>query len=132
MMRLAAFALVAAAGCSAGTGTSTTASRCDDVPAALVQAIAGGLTLQGGGPLSRASAVRSSSFEKVWFVAAEIDGPGMEKSGNVGVWVTNDLSANGVIGAVDGLAREFSDWGVRSDVSRSDDGYQAARACLGA
>jgi hypothetical protein len=55
----------------------------------------------------------------------------VEAAGDVGVWVTNDLSANGTIGAVDGFADQFSDWGVRTDVSRTDDGYAAARACVG-
>jgi hypothetical protein len=46
-------------------------SRCETVPAALVSAISTGL--EGGTNLSKSSAVRSTAFEKVWFVAAEID-----------------------------------------------------------
>ena len=126
----AAFMLAACGGGGSGDAGGGTANRCESVPAAAVDAIEAGMTVSGGGSLSRAQAVRSNDFEKVWFVAAEIDGPGMEGAGDIGVWVTNDVNGGGTIGAVDGFAHQFSDWGVRSDVSRSDDGYSEARACL--
>lgn len=80
----------------------------------MIAAIAQGLTVDGGGTLdaSTARAVRSADFERVYFIAAEIDGPGMEAAGEVGVWASNRLEPGaGLVFAVDGLAHEFSDWG---------------------
>ena len=34
-----------------------------------------GLTVQGGGTLKNAQAVKSEDFENVYFISAEIDGP---------------------------------------------------------
>jgi hypothetical protein len=123
--------LGALAACSSTPGGQLAApSRCEPVPAALVSAISSGLTVNGGGSLSNAQAVRSTSFSKVWFVAARINGSGMGAD-SVGVWATNDLAGAGMVYAIDGLAHEFSDWGVAKDISRSDDGYAEARACAG-
>lgn len=60
--------------------------RCEDVPRALVDAIATGLTVQGGGTLRQAQAVKSEDFDRVYFVSAEIDGAGLEGSGDIGTW----------------------------------------------
>jgi len=45
------------------------------VPKALVSGIETGLTVQGGGTLKNAQAVKSEDFENVYFISAEIDGP---------------------------------------------------------
>lgn len=76
--------------------------------------IAQGLTVSGGGSLDAvtARAVRSTDYDQVFFIAAEIDGTGMESAGEIGVWASNSLEpGQGLIFAVDGLATEFSDWG---------------------
>jgi hypothetical protein len=139
MRCLAIATLVLAAACGGG-GTDARepeASRCEPVSRELLDAIASGLTVTGGGTLSDGAAVKSNDFEKVWFVAAEIDGPGIEGSGDIGVWSTNgDPSGppSGLIFAVDAVGNEFSDWGDGSStdaqLSMSDDGATEAEACL--
>jgi hypothetical protein len=108
-------------------------SRCQPVPAALVEGIASGLTVTGGGSLRDAAAVRSDDFESAFFISAEVDGPGIEGDGDVGTWVTNRLEG-GVIYSVDAVAREFSDWGDGGDTdaefSLSDDGAEESRDCV--
>jgi hypothetical protein len=147
MRRLATMLVLAAivsAGCDtnvdagpADGDTTDASSRCESVSRKLLHAITTGLTVSGGGSLSEAAAVRSSDFEKVWFVAAEIDGPGLEGSGDVGIWATNgdpSRRPSGLIFAVDAIAKEFSDWGDGStadaQLSISDDGAQEAADCL--
>ena len=116
-----------------GSGSTSDVSRCRSASAAAAR-IAEGLTVDGGGSLRYAQAVRSSEFDSVWFVAAEIDGAGIEADGDVGVWATNDLS-DGLIFSVNALAREFSDWGDggRTDAafSMANDGAEEARDCVG-
>lgn len=103
------------------------AAGCDRAPAALLSAIETGLTVTGGGSLSNGYIVRSSDYEQVYFVAAQIEGEGMDDS--VGVWATNDPDGGGLIFAAEGLAREFSDWGDGPGFSSSDDGLSEARDC---
>ena len=129
-----AVAMIAA--CADDDDSSSRSSRCVTVAGDLVAGIETGLTVSGGGTLRRpAFAVRSGDFERVWFVAAEIDGSGMEGGGQVGVWATNrdpavGASSPGLIFAADGLAREFSDWGEGPGFSITDDGAREARDCV--
>lgn len=110
-------------------------SRCQVPPAALMAAIASGLSkVSGGGTLRDAAAVRSDDFKSAYFVSAEIDGPGIEDDGDVGTWVTNRLEEPGLIYSVNAVAKSFSDWGDggRTDASfsMSDDGAEASQDCL--
>lgn len=113
-------------------------ARCESVSPTTLEAIASGLTVTGGGTLRDGQAVRSEDFERVWFVAAEIDGSGIEGDGEVGVWATNGDPASGEVGsifAVDTYAQESSDWGpgdqTDDELTMADDGAQEAQDCVG-
>jgi len=99
-----------------------------------VAAIKEGLTVTGGGTLRNAKAVRSKDFEKVWMVAADIQGSGMEGSEDIGVWATNSLQGDGLVFAIDGFAQEFSDWGhgdtTDANITQAADGVQEAKDCV--
>jgi hypothetical protein len=129
-----AVVLVAGCGSGGGGGGGADTTRCSPAPSTLLAAISQGLTVSGGG-LGAGYVVKSNDFSKVWMVAAEINGPGMEGAGDIGVWATNDPSGGGMIFAVDGMAKEFSDWadGSTTDakLSLSDDGVSAAKALAG-
>jgi hypothetical protein len=118
-----------------GGGESSRDPRCTRVPPALVKVIATGLEVQGGGNLRFAQAVKSEDFESVYFVSADIQGPGLDGSGDVGTWATNRLAAGGgLIFAVDSVAQEFSDWGdadqTDANITMQDDGAQLSRECV--
>lgn len=109
--------------------------RCLDVPPAIVDAILAGLTVTGGGTLRDAQMVKSSDFEAIWFVSAEIDGQEMEDDGEIGTWATNaPKDGYGLTYSVDGFAKEFSDWGdggkTDADLSMSDDGAEESKDCV--
>jgi hypothetical protein len=113
---------------------SAVPGNCERASRVLLAAIATGLEVTGGkGTLSRGFVARSTDFEKVYFVAGEIQGPGLEGKGDVGVWATNSKRAEGLIMAVDGVAQEFSDWGdadkTDAAIDQSADGVEEARAC---
>jgi hypothetical protein len=125
---------------SSPTATTTTAApatqasdRCEAVSGVLVAAIKAGLTVTGG-TLRNAKAVRSKDFEKVWMVAADIQGSGMEGSEDIGVWATNSLQGDGLVFAIDGFAQEFSDWGhgdtTDANITQAADGVQEAKDCV--
>jgi hypothetical protein len=107
--------------------------RCEKVSSAVLNAIAEGLTVTGGGTLRGGYAVKSKDFSKVYMVAADIQGTGMEGNSEVGVWATNSLDGTSLIFAVDGLAKEFSDWGhgdtTDANITLSSDGVSEAKEC---
>lgn len=79
-------------------------------------------------------AVRSNDYERVWFVAAEIIGPGIEPKQAIGLWAINgELDQPGIILSVNGFALEFTEYpdGSATDaqISQFDDGAQEALAC---
>jgi hypothetical protein len=112
---------------------TTVTGRCEKVSSALLNAIAEGLTVTGGGTLRNGYAVKSKDFAKVYMVAADIQGVGMEGDSDIGVWATNSLDGAGLIFAVDGRAKEFSDWGhgdtTDANITQSSDGVSEAKEC---
>jgi hypothetical protein len=112
---------------------TTVTGRCKLVSSAVLNAIAEGLTVTGGGTLRNGYAVKSDDFSKVYMVAADIQGTDMEGDGEIGVWATNSLDGTGLIYAVDSLAKEFSDWGhgdtTDANITASSDGVAEAKEC---
>ena len=117
---------------TATTEPTEAATRCEPADPELLALIAQRLTVQGGGELRNGWMVRSGDFEKVYFVAAEITGEGMEDV--VGLWSTNEPTHPGILVSVNGFANEFSDWldGRKSDaqLSTADDGAAEAVECV--
>lgn len=109
-------------------------ARCLDVPEAMISAIENRLTVIGGGTLDyeTAQAVRSGSYNKLFFIAAVIQGPGMD-SKPIGIWATNDLDG-GLVFAIDAMASEFSDLFLGSEtdahITQFDDGGQESEKCV--
>jgi hypothetical protein len=112
---------------------TTVVGRCEKVSSAVLNAIAEGLTVTGGGTLREGYAVKSKDFNQVYMIAADIQGTGMEGNGEIGVWATNSLDGAGGIFAVDGVAKEFSDWGhgdtTDAHITQSSDGVAEAKEC---
>jgi hypothetical protein len=112
---------------------TTVTGRCELVSSAVLNAIAEGLTVTGGGTLRNGYAVKSDDFSKVYMVAADIQSTGMEGDGEIGVWATNSLDDTGLIFAVDSFAKEFSDWGhgdtTDANITASSDGVAEAKEC---
>jgi hypothetical protein len=105
---------------------------CEAVSPALIDDIESGLTVVGGW-LSEGVSIRSTDFERVWFVAGDIAGPGIEEGSEVGVWATYsdpEGPAEGSIYSVNSKAMEFSDWGPGPGLSMSDGGAAEAEDCL--
>jgi len=106
--------------------------RCEDVSQTVQDNIQIGILAETGVILTNFQAVRSEDFEKIWMVAALMEGPGMD--GDIGVWATNKIDDTGIILAVDGLAQEFSEWpdgdSTDAEMSAADDGVDEAKDCV--
>jgi len=97
-----------------------------------LQAIESGLNYSGGS-LREGWAVKSKDFKSVYFIAAEMDGPGFEGDGDIGLWSSNSLD-NGMIMSINHMAQEFSDWPAGKDtdaeITTFDDGSDEAERCV--
>ncbi len=115
-----------------GIGPGDRATRCEPAPRVLLDAIESRLRLDILS-LRDGFVVRSDDWPAIWFVAAEIDGSGLEQRGNVGVWVTDDASLGaGAVLAVNYLARGFSGGADANDargLSMNNDGAREAQLC---
>ena len=123
-----------------GGGPTETArealARCENVSDAYVQDLASGITLPGIS-LRDAQAVRSKDYKQIWFVAADIEGPGLSGPNQIGIWSTDSLVAVSISGgandlyAVNDLARQYTEWGLdaKLPVSKDADGISQATAC---
>jgi hypothetical protein len=115
------------------TPAPTVVSRCVEVPAALIEAIASGLETGGEASLRNVFAVRSNDYSEVYFVAGDIQGPGLDGDDEIGIWATNSLEGRGLILAADGFAQQFSVWPdadkTDAEISWTDDGGREAKDC---
>ena len=71
----------------------------------------------------------------MWFLAADIQGPGMDSPNEIGVWAVSAIEGAGIAPAMwaDGYAQNFSTWGTaRKDrwFSPNTDGIAESKACV--
>lgn len=107
---------------------------CIEVSRERLDRIALALTVEGGS-LREGWAYRSPAHTEAYFVAAEIDGPGLEDEGDDELWfVTSFESVAGIVLPVGEARTGFVTSGDAGDidarVSSSDPGAQEARTCL--
>lgn len=112
--------------------------RCIIPDQAVIDWISLGLLPEDGTYLRHVWAVKSDDFKNVWFVAADIEGPGMDSDDEIAIWATNALTEDGkpqpdgggAVFSVEAFAREFSDWPT-GDFSLLDDydGMDEAKDC---
>lgn len=116
------------------------ASRCLEVPDVMVTRLNDGLNIRGGS-IKNLSAVKSDDFSSVYFISGELDGPGLEREGDVATFMTNKLDSTGMTFSADAVATEFSDWpnitstnllgeGVSLGVLMASDGFRESQDCV--
>jgi phage-related tail fiber protein len=124
---------------SAASEPPESTGTCLAISARLLEAIDAGVKdVQGSNSVSQAAAYRAPERANVWFVAAEINGPGISSGEAIGVWASNfGVEGNdfGSLFSIDGIANAFSSWGSTEgtgfEISRFEKGVQEARDCLG-
>lgn len=133
--------LIVVAGCGGDdSGGSAPAEpsleQCQPVPEDVMTVLESGLTLEGAS-LPVGFAVESPSFPGVFYIAAELDGPGYEAKGDAPVWVAEsfaleDITVDVGFGAVNELAKSVSSWDnfLDRDFSTFGEGIRLAGACV--
>lgn len=108
-------------------------SRCEDVPDFIVQRLEDSLNTEGI-TLRNIKAVKSNDFESVYFISADLQGPGLEGENDIATFATNKLDYSGLTFSADYVAKEFSDWPLGSttkfNISMSNDGAQESKDCV--
>ena len=142
LFRLALLVVLTAAGCGnddepAASPTdssvrSTSASpRCVATDSSLMTPLGNGMK-DDQQRLKNGQVVRSEDDAEIYFVSAEIYGPGVE-NGTIGTWATRSLGGAEAIWTVDEVSKEFSDLrdGIEAaDLSASDPAADESRRCV--
>lgn len=108
--------------------------KCETVSDTLTRNIQEGANTVGV-TLRNAKAVRSNSFESVYFITADLQGPGLEGSTDLVTFATNRLdNGGGILMSVDSVAKEFFVFPDASTtdagITMSDDGAVKSQECV--
>jgi hypothetical protein len=143
---VAAVAAVALAGCSSPApkqapvetvtlpaAPSQASPTCIPVSSAMGQSIMSKATPGSGARFTKAVAVKSPDFSRVYFIALQFSAGDVENQ--VAVFASSELTPVGApIMAVDAVAQQVTDWPdadkSKAAISKSDPYAMAAKACL--
>ena len=141
MRRAAALALLALAfaGCGgdddddeASSPPPAADSRCEPATSAIMTPLGNGLQ-NDQDQLVNGQVVKSRDHDDIYFVSAELDGPGFTEPGDIGTWATTSPGGAQAIYSVDDLARGESRWRdgtAIAGLSLEDDGAMESRECV--
>ena len=82
--------------------------------------------------LKNGRAAKSNDHEEIYFVSAELYGPGVP-DGTIGTWATTSLGGAEAIWTVDDVSKKYSDLRdgtAVADLSMDDDGVDESRGCV--
>jgi hypothetical protein len=131
-------ALVLVVGVLAGCGgdddesSSPSNSRCGPATSALMTPLGNALKNERDS-LENGQVVKSDDHEDIYFVSAELDGPGLFDPGDVATWATTSPGGAAAIYSVDQLAKDTSTWRdgtAIAGLSLDDDGAKESRECV--
>ena len=102
---------------------------CETLEEQAITVLESGLNVEGLS-LRGIQAARSRAYEKLWFVSADIQGPGFEGDADIAVWAVDDLKNPEFIYWVNDRAKEYSNWGEEeATYSSSTDGIGSVKFC---
>jgi len=101
-------------------------SRVESASEKQIEKIKFGIKKETNAEIGKIFVVKSNDFEKVYFIATRLSGPGISDD-CIGVWaISGDKNDPGMIFSVNGIAKEFSDYPAgnktTTNVTMSDDG----------
>jgi hypothetical protein len=136
-----AFVLCAAALAGCGGDDETTSppptdssSRCQPADSALMTPLGNALENERD-RLTNGHFVKSRDHEDIYFISAELDGPGFEDPGDIGTWATTSPGGAAAIYSIDEFAKDHTSWRdgtAIAGLSMDDEGAMASRECVSA
>ena len=128
---------LACAGCGGDDDDSGSASaddsRCEPATSAIMTPLANGLANERD-RLENGQMVKSRDHDDIWFVSAELEGPGFQRSGDIATWATTSPGGAEAIYSVDEIAKDNTTWRdgtAIAGLSLEDDGATESRECAG-
>ena len=122
------------AGCGGDDDESTSPenSRCEPATSALMTPLGNSLKSERDS-LENGQVVKSRDHSDIYFVSAELEGPGLFDPGDVATWATTSPGGAQAIFSVDELAKDYSTWRdgtAIASLSLDDDGAKESRDCV--
>ena len=118
----------------AATTAGTAATSCVAATGDLMTPVSGRVVLANADVrLQNGQLVESSETPGIWFLSAELDGPGLEEEGDVATWATTSRFGGEAIYSVDELAAEYTNFTAVSDaeeVQADDPAADESRSCV--
>jgi hypothetical protein len=107
-------------------------SRCEPATSALMTPLGNSLKSERDS-LENGQVVKSRDHDDIYFVSAELEGPGLFDPGDVATWATTSPGGAEAIFSVDELARDYTNWRdgtAIAGLSLDDDGANESRDCV--
>ena len=122
------------AGCGGDDDESTSPanSRCEPATSALMTPLGNSLKSERDS-LENGQVVKSRDHSDIYFVSAELEGPGLFDSGDIGTWATTSTGGAEAIFSVDEIAKDYTTWRdgtAIAGLSLDDDGAKESRDCV--
>jgi hypothetical protein len=122
------------AGCGGDDDESTSPanSRCEPATSALMTPLGNSLKSERDS-LENGQVVKSRDHSDIYFVSAELEGPGLFDPGDVATWATTSPGGAEAIFSVDELAKDYTTWRdgtAIASLSLDDDGAKESRDCV--
>jgi hypothetical protein len=122
------------AGCGGDDDESTSPanSRCEPATSALMTPLGNSLKSERDS-LENGQVVKSRDHSDIYFVSAELEGPGLFDPGDVATWATTSPGGAEAIFSVDQLAKDYTTWRdgtAIASLSLEDDGATESRDCV--
>lgn len=122
------------AGCGGDDDESTSPAniRCEPATSALMTPLGDSLKSERDS-LENGQVVKSRDHSDIYFVSAELEGPGLFDPGDVATWATTSPGGAEAIFSVDQLAKDYSTWRdgtAIASLSLEDDGAKESRDCV--
>lgn len=133
--RLASLLVVGVlAGCGGEDDQSIAAAntRCEAATSALMTPLGNALKSERDS-LENGQVVKSRDHSDIYFVSAELEGPGLFDPGDIGTWATTSPGGAEAVFSVDEIAKDYSIWRdgtAIAGLSLDDDGAKESRACV--
>ena len=107
-------------------------SRCEPATSALMTPLGKALVYPRE-RLENGQVVKSRDHSDIYFVSAELEGPGRYAPGDIGTWATTSPGGGEAIYSVDDIAKDNTTWRdgtAIAGLSLDDDGAKESRECV--
>jgi hypothetical protein len=107
-------------------------TRCEPATSALMTPLGNALKSERDS-LENGHVVKSRDHSDIYYVSAELEGPGLFDPGNIGTWATTSTGGAEAIFSVDEIAKDYTTWRdgtAIAGLSLDDDGAKESRDCV--